>query len=42
VILPAGYRSPAAGAMLDVLSEVAQAWAGDRPALAERTGVVSV
>ncbi|HEY6524986.1 MAG TPA: LysR substrate-binding domain-containing protein [Solirubrobacteraceae bacterium] len=42
VILPAGYRSPAAGAMLDVLSEVAQAWVGDRPALAERTGVVSV
>jgi DNA-binding transcriptional LysR family regulator len=37
VILPAGYRSPAAGAMLDVLTEVAEAWVRDRPALAERT-----
>ncbi|MGZ4170013.1 MAG: LysR family transcriptional regulator [Solirubrobacteraceae bacterium] len=37
VILPAGYRSPAAGAMLEVLLEVGDAWVRDRPALAERT-----
>jgi len=37
VILPTGYRSPAAGAMLEVLTEVAEAWVRDRPALAERT-----
>jgi DNA-binding transcriptional LysR family regulator len=37
VILPVGYRSPAAEAMLDVLTEVAEAWVRDRPALAERT-----
>lgn len=37
VILPAGYRSPAAGAMLEVLRDVADAWVRDRPALAERT-----
>ena len=42
VILPAGYRSPAAGAMLDVLQEVGDAWVRDRPALADRTGAVSV
>lgn len=42
VILPAGYRSPAAEAMLEVLHEIAQAWVSDRPALAERTGAVSV
>jgi hypothetical protein len=42
VILPAGYRSPAAGAMLAVLEEVADAWVRDRPSLAERTGAVSV
>src|SRR6201994_3966203 len=42
VILPSGYRSPAAGAMLDVLGEVGQAWVADRPELAERTGAVSV
>ena len=42
VILPAGYRSPAAGAMLDVLQEVGDAWVRDRPALADRTGAVTV
>ncbi len=42
VILPAGYRSPAAAAMLELLQEVGEAWVRDRPALAERTGAVSV
>jgi DNA-binding transcriptional LysR family regulator len=42
VILPAGYRSPAAMAMLDVLQEVAAQWVGLRPPVAERTGAVSV
>jgi DNA-binding transcriptional LysR family regulator len=37
VILPAGYRSPAASAMLEVLTEVAEAWVRDRPALTDRT-----
>ena len=36
VILPSGYRSPAAAAMLAVLRDVGQAWVRDRPALAER------
>ena len=42
VILPSGYRSPAAAAMLEVLGDVGQAWVAARPALAERTGAVSV
>jgi hypothetical protein len=42
VILPSGYRSPAAAAMLEVLRDVAQAWVSNRPALAARTGAVSV
>jgi DNA-binding transcriptional LysR family regulator len=42
VILPSGYRSPAAAAMLQVLRDVGDAWVSDRPALAERTGAVSV
>ena len=42
VILPAGYRSPSANAMLAILQEVGEAWVRDRPALAERTGAVSV
>ena len=42
VILPSGYRSPAAAAMMEVLREVGQAWVAARPALAERTGAVSV
>jgi DNA-binding transcriptional LysR family regulator len=42
VILPSGYRSPAAAAMLDVLRDVGNAWVSNRPALAERTGAVSV
>jgi DNA-binding transcriptional LysR family regulator len=42
VILPAGYRSPAAVAMLEVLREVGGAWVTARPALDERTGAVSV
>lgn len=42
VILPSGYRSPAAAAMLEVLRDVGQAWVAARPALAERTGAVSV
>jgi DNA-binding transcriptional LysR family regulator len=42
VILPSGYRSPAAAAMLEVLRDVGRAWVHDRPALAERTGAVSV
>jgi DNA-binding transcriptional LysR family regulator len=42
VILPAGYRSPAAVAMLEVLREVGGAWVTARPALAARTGAVSV
>jgi DNA-binding transcriptional LysR family regulator len=37
VILPVGYRSPASGAMLEVLLEVGEEWVRDRPALAERT-----
>jgi DNA-binding transcriptional LysR family regulator len=41
VILPAGYRSPSATAMLAILQEVGEAWVRDRPALAERTGAVS-
>jgi DNA-binding transcriptional LysR family regulator len=32
-ILPAGYRSPAAAAMLGVLHEVSEAWVQGRPAL---------
>lgn len=42
VILPSGYRSPAAAAMLEVLRDVGDAWVRGRPALAERTGAVSV
>jgi DNA-binding transcriptional LysR family regulator len=30
-LIPTGYRSPAAGAMLEVLHEVAEAWVLDRP-----------
>jgi DNA-binding transcriptional LysR family regulator len=30
-VVPTGYRSPAAAAMLEVLHEVADAWAIDRP-----------
>jgi len=33
-VLPAGYRSPPAFAMLEVLREVVAAWVADRPALA--------
>ena len=33
VVLPAGYRSPAASAMLSVLSEVSEEWVRDRPPL---------
>jgi DNA-binding transcriptional LysR family regulator len=33
-VLPSGYRSPSAVAMLEVLSEVAGAWVADRPRLA--------
>jgi hypothetical protein len=36
VALPAGYRSPAAAAMLTVLHEVSEAWVAERPALASR------
>jgi DNA-binding transcriptional LysR family regulator len=32
-VLPAGYRSPAATAMLGVLGEVSEDWVADRPAL---------
>jgi DNA-binding transcriptional LysR family regulator len=42
VILPAGYRSPAAVAMLEMLQAVGEAWVRDRPAMAERTGAISV
>jgi DNA-binding transcriptional LysR family regulator len=42
VILPSGYRSPAAAAMLEILRDVGDAWVSDRPALADRTGAVSV
>ena len=34
VVLPAGYRSPAAAAMLAILTEVSDAWVAERPALA--------
>jgi DNA-binding transcriptional LysR family regulator len=34
VVLPAGYRSPAAAAMLDILRAVSDAWVAARPALA--------
>jgi DNA-binding transcriptional LysR family regulator len=34
VVLPAGYRSPAAAAMLDILREISDAWVAERPALA--------
>ncbi|MEA2198731.1 MAG: hypothetical protein QOJ25_2782 [Solirubrobacteraceae bacterium] len=34
VVLPAGYRSPAAAAMLDILRDVSDAWVAERPALA--------
>jgi DNA-binding transcriptional LysR family regulator len=33
-VLPAGHRSPAAGAMLDILREVSEAWVTKRPAVA--------
>jgi DNA-binding transcriptional LysR family regulator len=33
-MLPAGYRSPAAGAMLEVLREVSEAWVADQRVLA--------
>jgi DNA-binding transcriptional LysR family regulator len=33
-VLPAGYRSPPAAAMLELLREVAGDWVADRPALA--------
>jgi DNA-binding transcriptional LysR family regulator len=33
-VLPAGYRSPAAAAMLGILREVSDAWVAERPALA--------
>jgi DNA-binding transcriptional LysR family regulator len=33
VVLPAGYRSPAASAMLAVLREVSEEWVRDRPAV---------
>jgi DNA-binding transcriptional LysR family regulator len=36
VALPAGYRSPAAAAMLTVLREVSDEWVAERPALAAR------
>ena len=32
-VLPAGYRSPAAAAMLEVLAEVGRRWVGERPVL---------
>lgn len=38
VALPAGYRSPACAAMLEVLSEVSRAWVLERPARALRGG----
>jgi DNA-binding transcriptional LysR family regulator len=41
VLMPTGYRSPAAAAMLAVLHEVSQAWVRDRPVLAARAGVLS-
>lgn len=34
VVLPAGYRSPAAAAMLAILREISDAWVAERPALA--------
>jgi DNA-binding transcriptional LysR family regulator len=34
LVLPAGYRSPAAAAMLDILREISDAWVAERPALA--------
>jgi len=34
VALPAGYRSPAAAAMLGILREVSDCWVADRPTLA--------
>jgi DNA-binding transcriptional LysR family regulator len=36
VAMPAGYRSPAAAAMLTVLREVSDAWVAERPGLAAR------
>jgi DNA-binding transcriptional LysR family regulator len=33
-MLPSGYRSPAAAAMLDILREVSDTWVAERPALA--------
>lgn len=40
-LLPAGYRSPAAAAMLAVLHEVSEAWVRDRPAAAARSGALT-
>jgi DNA-binding transcriptional LysR family regulator len=40
-ILMTGYRSPSAAVMLNVLTEVCAEWVRDRPALAERSGMVS-
>ena len=33
VVLPASYRSPAAAAMLDILTEIGDAWVAERPAV---------
>jgi DNA-binding transcriptional LysR family regulator len=40
-LLPAGYRSPAASAMLAVLQEISDVWVRDRPPLAQGRGRVS-
>jgi DNA-binding transcriptional LysR family regulator len=34
VALPSGYRSPAAAAMLEILTEIGDAWVAERPSLA--------
>jgi DNA-binding transcriptional LysR family regulator len=34
VVVPSGYRSPAAAAMLAIMREVSDAWVAERPALA--------
>jgi len=41
VVLPAGYRSPAAAAMLDILREIGEEWVAERPGLTANTASAS-
>jgi len=41
VVLPAGYRSPAAAAMLDILREIGEEWVAEHPGLTANTASAS-